>query len=422
VSIDGGRYRHGLRRVVARRTDEPGRAATPLELLFDLTFVAAFGVAGNELAHGIALGHWATTTVAFVFAMFAVVWAWINVTWFASAFDNDDWLQRLLTMVQMTGVIVLAIGLPPLFASIDRGEVLDNRVMVAGYVLMRVALILQWLRAVQDEPRYKPLASTYGLFVGGAQVGWVLVALLPLTAFVSLAAAVVLFAVEALGPVIAERRGARNDDGSTPWHPHHLAERFALLTIIALGETVFGTLASANEISASQGWTVDAVVIVGAGIAMSFALWWTYFLVPHAPVLEARRQKTLPWVYGHVFLYAAIAAVGAGLHVIGYAYDPQYDVDVTTVVTSIAVPVIVFMIVRYLLQVWLVSAPPRDSVLQIAAGLLPVIAVALAAAGLPVWACLLVVLASPVSIIVSFELGSWRSLEVQLARVVDGTG
>lgn len=28
------------------------RAASPLELLYDLTFVAAFGVAGSELAHG----------------------------------------------------------------------------------------------------------------------------------------------------------------------------------------------------------------------------------------------------------------------------------------------------------------------------------------------------------------------------------
>ena len=235
MSIVGGRYRHGLRRVIARRTDEAGRAATPLELLFDLTFVAAFGVAGNELAHGIALGHWGTATVAFTFAMFAVVWAWVNVTWFASAFDNDDWLHRLLTMVEMTGVIVLAIGLPPLFASIERGEVLDNRVMVAGYVIMRVALILQWWRAVRGEPRYRALASTYALFVGGAQIGWVLVAVLPLTTGVALAVSGVLFAVEALGPLVAERRGARNDGGSTPWHPHHLAERFALLTIIALG-------------------------------------------------------------------------------------------------------------------------------------------------------------------------------------------
>ena len=92
LSIVGGRDRHGLRRLMPRATDERGRAATPLELLFDLTFVASFAVAGTELAHGIAEGHWATTTVAFVFAIFAVVWAWINVSWFASAFDNDDWL------------------------------------------------------------------------------------------------------------------------------------------------------------------------------------------------------------------------------------------------------------------------------------------------------------------------------------------
>lgn len=136
-----GRYRHGLRRLIPRATEEHGRTATPLELLFDLTFVASFAVAGDEFAHGIAEGHWATATVALVFSMFAVVWAWISVSWFASAFDNDDWVCRLLTMVQMAGVIVLAVGLPALLASIARGVVLDNRVMVAGYVIMRLALV-----------------------------------------------------------------------------------------------------------------------------------------------------------------------------------------------------------------------------------------------------------------------------------------
>jgi low temperature requirement protein LtrA len=44
--------------------------------------------------------------------MFAVIWAWIQNTWFASAYDNDDWIYRLLTMVQMIGLLVLALGLP----------------------------------------------------------------------------------------------------------------------------------------------------------------------------------------------------------------------------------------------------------------------------------------------------------------------
>jgi low temperature requirement protein LtrA len=119
LSIVGGHYRHGLRRLLPRATDEQGRVATPLELLFDLTFVASFAVAGGELAHGMADGHWPSATIAFVFAMFAVVWAWISVSWFASAFDNDDWLFRVLTLLQMAGVIVLACGLPALFASIE---------------------------------------------------------------------------------------------------------------------------------------------------------------------------------------------------------------------------------------------------------------------------------------------------------------
>lgn len=420
MSIVGGRYRHGLRGMPARRADERHRVATPLELLFDLTFVAAFGVAGDQLAHGIAAEHAGPAVIAFIFAMFTVVWAWINVTWFASAFDNDDWLSRLLTMVQMTGVTVLAIGLPALFASIEGGGLLDNRVAVAGYVIIRVAVILQWTRAVRSNPQYKSLALTYALFVGVAQAGWVALAVLSPRTVAGLTVASALFTFEAVGPVAAERRGERHNGGSTPWHPHHLAERFALLTIIALGETVFGTLASAAVVSREQGWTLDAVVVIGTGIAMSFALWWTYFFVPHASVLTARRDKAVPWGYGHIVLFSAIAAVGAGLHVVGYAHDPDYDIGGTLVVASVAIPVIVFMIVRDLLQAWLVSALPHGGVAQLAVTALPAIAIALAAGGVPVGVCLLVVLASPVSVILSFELGGWRTLDTQLARVLDG--
>ena len=89
----------------------------------------------------------------------------------------------------------------------------------------------------------------------------------------------------------------------------------------------------------------------------SFALWWTYFLV-HATVLEARREDHPLGVRPRVPLRGDRRR-RTGLHVIGYAYDPEYEVGVTTVVASIAVPVLVFMIVRYLMQAWLVSAPPR---------------------------------------------------------------
>lgn len=411
-------YTHGLRRMTGRSTKGEHRPATSLELLFDLTFVAAFGVAGNELAHGIAVGHWEAAIGGFFFAMGAIIWAWINYTWFASAFDTDDWLFRVMTMVQMTGVIVLAIGIPPMFESIDHGEPLENGILVAGYVIMRLAMVGQWLRAAHGDPTFRSVALTYALFISIAQVGWVLTAILPLDVTWTLLAAVLLWILELAGPLVAETNGIKQGVGSTPWHPHHIAERYGLLAIIALGETVLGTLAAAQAISSSEGWTIDAIVVIGAGIALTFALWWAYFLVPSAPVLAVRRDRAFPWGYGHVFLFASIAAIGAGIHVIGYVFDEHYEVSTLTAILAIAVPVLIFLLSLYLLHAWLVSALPRNSALQFSTMLLPVLAVVLAAIGSPLWVCLLVVLASPVAVIVSYELGAWRTLSAQLDRVL----
>ena len=87
-----------------------------------------------------------------MFAAFAVIWAWLNYSWFASAYDTDDWVFRLATMVQMVGVIVLSLGLPQMFESIDHGDTLDNGVMVAGYVVMRVSLVFLWWQVSRHDP------------------------------------------------------------------------------------------------------------------------------------------------------------------------------------------------------------------------------------------------------------------------------
>jgi low temperature requirement protein LtrA len=147
--LDLGHRRRPLR---GRDPDEPHRAATPLELLYDLVFVVAFGQAANELAHHVAEDHLASGVFGFAFAVFAIAWAWISYSWFASAYDQDDWVCRLATMVQMVGVIILALGLPEVFASFESGGTLDNGVVVAGYIVMRVPMALQWLRASRHDP------------------------------------------------------------------------------------------------------------------------------------------------------------------------------------------------------------------------------------------------------------------------------
>jgi low temperature requirement protein LtrA len=96
-----------------------------LELLYDFTFVVAFGTAADQLAHYLAEAHLGPAIGGFCSAVLAVTFAWMNYSWFASAYDNDDWVLRVATMVQMVGVIVLSLGIPEMFASIDREGALD---------------------------------------------------------------------------------------------------------------------------------------------------------------------------------------------------------------------------------------------------------------------------------------------------------
>jgi len=74
---------HHARSMRGRDPNQLHRVATPLELLFDLTFVIAFGLAASQFAYALAEGHYATALIGFGFASFAISWAWINFSWFS---------------------------------------------------------------------------------------------------------------------------------------------------------------------------------------------------------------------------------------------------------------------------------------------------------------------------------------------------
>src|SRR3954469_7404740 len=154
---------HPGARVTGRDPAEHHRASTPLELLFDLTFVVAFGTAADELARYLADDRLETAPLWFGFAAFAISWAWINFSWFASAYDTDDWVFRLLTLLQMLGVLVLALGIANMFDSIDAGGHVENGVLVAGYVVMRIAMVAQWERAARQNPERRTIAHSYAV-------------------------------------------------------------------------------------------------------------------------------------------------------------------------------------------------------------------------------------------------------------------
>src|SRR5215212_5241235 len=150
----------------ARLKQEQHRASTPLELLFDLVFVIAVSQDASALHHGIAQGHVAEATLGFTMVFFAIWWAWMNFTWFASAYDTDDVLYRLAVFVQLIGALILAAGVPYAF------DESDFRVVTIGYMVMRVALVGQWLRAGRADPPHRATADRYAIGVSLVQLGW----------------------------------------------------------------------------------------------------------------------------------------------------------------------------------------------------------------------------------------------------------
>lgn len=395
---------HWVRSMSGRDPHEPNRAATPLELLFDLTFVIAFGITAAQFAHLLAAGHIAAGLSGFFFAMFGVCWAWINFSWFASAYDTDDWIYRLMTMLQMVGVIILALGLPQLYQSIDDGGYVDNAVVVAGYVVMRIAMVGQWLRAAKHDPQRRSACLTYALWITVAQIGWVIAIVVHTSVPVNVVIVLTLILVETMGPFVAETRL-----GGTPWHAHHIVERYGLFTIIALGEGVVGTVASLSAVVAEQGWSVEAVFIGIAGIGLTFGMWWTYFLLPQADILHARRERFGRFGYLHMLVFASIVATGAGLHAAAYYIKQHSALGSLATVLLVAIPVGVYILMIYVLYAVMTHTVPLFHVLLLA-GTVAVLglAVLLAASGISMSSCLLVVTLAPVVSIVGYEVWGHR--------------
>jgi low temperature requirement protein LtrA len=412
---EGSGSAHRPVRMSGRDTADPHRPATPLELLFDLAFVVSFGIAGDQFAHAIADDHWQSGLLGMVFAVASISWAWMNFSWFASAYDTDDWVYRLTTLVQMIGVVVLALGLPAWFASFESGDSTGNSVSLSGYVLMRLATIVHWLRAMKQDPGRRRTALTYVLFVGAAQIGWIVLTLTSQSSAQFVGLAVGLLMVEMAGPVLAERK----TDG-TPWHARHIAERHGLLAIIALGEVIFGTVAAVSALIERQGLSADAILVVVAGVGLAFGLWWIYFLLPSGAVLERHRDRMRTWGYLHLLVYGSITSTGAGLHVAAYVIEGDSEIGILGAVLAVVIPVLVFAVVVAGLYAGMLRTVSPLRVWSLAAtGAVLGLAVVLAAAGAPIGACLLVITAAPAVSVVGFETIGHRRHEQALGRVLD---
>lgn len=408
---------HHVRRMVGRDPHQTYRVATPLELLFDLTFATAFGLAASQFAHALAEGHYATALIGFGFASFAICWAWVNFSWFASAYDTDDWIFRVVTMVQMIGVLVVAIGQPRMFASIERGQYLDSSVMVLGYVIMRVAMVSQWLRAAKQDPARRRTCLTYAIAISVAQIGWIVLIFVDFSIGATIVLSCMLALIELVGPVLAERK-----EGGTPWHAHHIAERYSLFAIIALGEGVVGTVAALSAVIEQQGWTADTALVCIAGIGLTFGMWWVYYMLPSAQILHAHRNRAFFWGYCQMVIVASIVATGAGLHVAAYFIERKAHIGPLVTVLSVAIPVGVFLGLIYILYWYLVRQFDRLHT-WLLSGTAAIVALAIIAgiAGVDMAICLMILMLAPIVTIVGYELQGHHYQAEALEKEKHGT-
>ena len=329
----------GSARMVARDPREAHRAATPLELFFDLVFVVAIAQAAAGLHHAIAASHAASGLLAYLMVFFAIWWAWMNFTWFASAYDSGDIPYRLAVFVKMSGALILAAGIPAMF---ETG--VPNGATVGGYVVMRLAMVGQWLRAAASDRERRVTARRYAIGITVLQVAWAAMLLAPRYWGLGFP---VLAALELAVPVWAESAAM------TTWHPHHIAERYGLLTLIVLGESVLAATL-ATQAALASGETLSALApLIAGGLLIVYSMWWVYFDRPVHDLLTGL-GTAIVWGYGHYLVFASAAAVGAGLAVAIDQARQQAAIGDVAAGSAVAVPIAV-----YLLSLWFLHDRPE---------------------------------------------------------------
>lgn len=170
-----------------------------------------------------------------------------------------------------------------------------------------------------------------------------------------------LVALELSVPVWAERASR------TTWHPHHVAERYGLFTIIVLGESILAaTVAVQASLSAGAVLRELVSVIVG-GLLIVFSMWWLYFDRPMHDLLTTFR-RVFAWAYGHLLVFASAAAVGAGLAVAVDQATGHAQIGSFGAGAAVAFPAAIYLVSLWMLhrrsgEGWLRLLAPATAVL-----------------------------------------------------------
>jgi low temperature requirement protein LtrA len=226
-----------------------------LELFFDLVFVFAFTQVATLLLEDTSAEGFARS--ALVFAL--IWWAWSAYAWLTNAIDVEDAWTRVFVFAAMLAAFFVALAVPDAYTD-------EGAWFAVAYFVLRVLHVGLYLRGVRDDPIQRAAV--------GRLMPWFLVS--PVVALAGgftddpwrSALWTASIAIDVAGTLVA-----------TGWRvsASHFAERYALIVIIALGESIVAIGVSALELERDAGFAL-AVAVAFAGTA---AAWWAYFDAAH---------------------------------------------------------------------------------------------------------------------------------------------
>jgi low temperature requirement protein LtrA len=238
---------------VGDRQPERHQSVTPLELFFDLVFVFAFTQVTSFLSHDPTWGGLGRGLLL----LGMLWWAWSAYAWLTNTLDPEEGAVRLTVLAAVAAMLVVSLAVPRAFGA-------DGIIFGIGYLVVRGLQIVLLALAGRDD---RDLLHAISRIVPSATVGPSLLVVAGfLRGWVQLAVWGAALAVTYLGALLGHMRGWRVS-------PEHFVERFGLIIIIALGESI-----AAIGIGA-RGLQLDAGVLAAAllGVTVAASVWWSYF-------------------------------------------------------------------------------------------------------------------------------------------------
>ena len=275
-----------------RTLDDDGeRHASWLELFFDVVFVVAIA----QLAHELVDDHSLRGFAVFAALFLPVFIAWQGFTIYADRFDTDDAVFRLAIFAAMLAIAALAVQVP----DVAHG---DSTGFVTAYVVLRLLMVGLYLRSYRHVPSARPLIARYATGYSLGSAVWL--TSLALAAHGRYVVWGLALAWEYSLPILFRRFHA-----TIPVSTSHVPERFALFTIIVLGETIVAVALG----TAGSDWALEAAVAGALGFVAAAALWWIYFGTGAGMEMRPTTRAILVFTHFHIPVLAALTAVSAGV-------------------------------------------------------------------------------------------------------------